>query len=114
MTAADRRLELLEILCDRRYDTVPNLANEFNVSQNTIRNDIIVLSCSYPIYTKCGRVDGGVYVESWYRRGKKYLTDSQAELLERLSKELNATDKQVMDSIIKGFKKSEKCKRFDK
>ncbi len=44
MTAADRRLELLEILCDRRYDTVPNLANEFNVSQNTIRNDILVLS----------------------------------------------------------------------
>ena len=59
MTALDRRAELIEVLCKRRYDTVPNLAHEFGVSQNTIRNDILVLSCSYT-YKSVGGYDGQV------------------------------------------------------
>jgi predicted DNA-binding transcriptional regulator YafY len=55
----ERRQKILEALCLRRHDTYGNLAHEFNVSTGTIRRDIVVLTCSYPIET----VQGG-----WSRR----------------------------------------------
>lgn len=45
----ERRQKILEVLCLRRHDTYGNLAHEFNVSTGTIRRDIVVLTCSYPI-----------------------------------------------------------------
>ncbi len=104
MTAIDRRTELIEVLCERRYDTVPNLAHEFGVSQNTIRKDILVLSCSYPIYTKCGKVDGGVYVIEGYRLGRKYFTANQTEFLERISKNLKGEDLKTAQAMLQTFR----------
>ena len=60
MTPTERRQKLLELLCIRRHDTCDNLAHEFHVSSATIRRDIAVLTCSYPIETVCGRYGGGV------------------------------------------------------
>ncbi len=40
MKAAERRAEILKILCRRRYETISVLAAEFNVSERTIRRDI--------------------------------------------------------------------------
>ena len=56
---SERRQELLEVLCRRRHDTYDNLAFEFNVSRRTIRRDIAILMCSYPIETSRG-YGGGV------------------------------------------------------
>lgn len=112
-SAVERRISILEYLCVKRSSTVTDLSNEFAVTERTIMTDLQVLSCSYPIYTVQG-VGGGVFIEEGYKLGMKYLSDVQAELLERLSKELNTADKQVMDSILKVFKKSEKCKRLSK
>ena len=39
MNASERRQRLLEVLCQRRQDTVENLASEFGVSARTIRRD---------------------------------------------------------------------------
>lgn len=102
MTANDRRMALLEVLCERRYDNVMNLANEFGVSRNTIKNDVVILSCSYPIYTTQG-YGGGVHVVDGYRFGKKYLTEKQQSLLERLGAKLGGEDFDTMKSILKTF-----------
>ena len=66
MTANERRNAILEVLCLRRFETVENLAFEFGVSGRTIRNDVLILSCEYPIYTAKGN-GGGIRVDGNYR-----------------------------------------------
>lgn len=103
-STSERRMSILEYLCEKRFETIENLAFEFEVSRSTIKRDIEILSISYPLYTKSG-IGGGVSVLDDFRLGKKYLSDEQSELLERLLKELNGTDVKVMQSIITQFKK---------
>ncbi len=103
----ERRQALVRLLCERRYETIDNLAFEFSVNRRTIRRDIELLSLSYPFYTTKG-TGGGVHVVEGFRLGMKYLTDSQCELLERLLKTQEGKDKEVLHSIIKTFKKPEK------
>ncbi len=102
MTSSERRNAILEVLCLRRFETVANLAFEFNVTDRTIRNDILILSLDYPIYTSKGN-GGGIRVDENYRLGKTYLKDEQQELLQRLLPELDGKDVEVMKSIIKTF-----------
>jgi predicted DNA-binding transcriptional regulator YafY len=61
----ERRMEIIEALCRRRQDTMANLAAEFGVSVRTIKNDIDILSLSYPIETIRGRYGGGVRHLEW-------------------------------------------------
>lgn len=79
-----------------------NLANEFGVTTRTIRNDINILSLSYPIETIRGH-GGGVKVADGYYLHRKYLKPKQQELLERLCTSLSGSDLEVMNSIIKDF-----------
>lgn len=102
-SALERRQEILEVLCERRHESVENLATEFGVNERTIRRDIEYMTLSYPIFTVPGK-GGGVYVSDGYRLGKKYLTDKQSELLEELSKGLTGNELAVMQSILKTFK----------
>ncbi len=102
MTSSERRNAILEVLCMRRFETVANLAFEFNVTDRTIRNDILILSLDYPIDTSKGN-GGGIRVDENYRLGKSYLKDEQQELLQRLLPELDGKDAEVMKSIIKTF-----------
>lgn len=44
MTASERRMALIEVLCLRRHDTRENLAFEFGVSKRTIEYDVQILS----------------------------------------------------------------------
>lgn len=103
MSANERRMQILEVLCDRRHESIDNLAFEFGVSRRTIRYDIEMLTCSYPIYTTQGN-GGGVHVVDGYRFGRKYMTEEQTELLERLAAKLTGNDFQIMQEIIKNFK----------
>ncbi len=50
MSSMERRMEILEVLCRRRSDTVENLANEFGVSKRTIKYDIASLGSDAGIY----------------------------------------------------------------
>ena len=59
MGTAERRNEIMRILCRRRHESISNLADEFGVSTRTILRDIEVLSIKEPIYTQCGRYGGG-------------------------------------------------------
>lgn len=76
----ERRKLILEKLDKCRFDTVENLAMEFGVCRNTIKNDLIILSCSVPIYTIRGK-GGGVRMADGYYIHNKYLSPSQEKAL---------------------------------
>lgn len=102
MTASERRNAILEDLCMRRYEKVSNLAFQYGVTTRTIRNDILILSLVYPIYTAKGN-GGGIYVDKNFRLGRVYLKSEQQELLERLLPGLDGKDAEVMKAILKTF-----------
>ena len=104
MKASERRQEIFEILCDQRHATMDDLANQFNVSRRTIITDIRELSLIYPIYTVCGKYDGGVYLSDNFRLGKKdYLTPEQEEVLNQLKCLSTFEQREVLQSILKKF-----------
>lgn len=107
----ERRMEIMEVRCYRRQDTMKNLANEFGVSIRTIRNDIDYLSLSYPLETIRGRYGGGVRVMDGFYMNRKYLKPEQQKLLERLSVSLTGSDLNVMESIFKDFALSKQQER---
>ena len=81
---AERRHDLLILLCHRRHETVSALAAHFGVSARTILRDVEVLSLSVPIYTKQGRHDGGVYLMDGYAPERLYLDSDELSLLSGL------------------------------
>ena len=103
MNYAERREAILEVLCIRRHDTYRNLAFEFQVSRETIRQDIAVLMCSYPIETVRGRYGGGVKIADGFYLYRKKLTARQAALLVKLSAQLTGDDLATIDSILRQF-----------
>ena len=106
-STTERRQSILEVLCLRRFDTIDHLADEFGVSRRTIRYDLEVLQCSYPIITSRGG-GGGVRVMEGFFLGMKYMTNEQTALLEKLSVNLTGDELLVMQSILKTFSKHRK------
>ena len=84
MGTAERRYEIMKILCRRRYENMRNLASELGVSMRTIQRDIEVLSLTEPIYTQAGKHGGGVYVVSGYNMNRMYMTNSELDVLRKL------------------------------
>ncbi len=66
MDVAERRHQVLLLLCRRRHETVSALASHFGVSARTVLRDVEALSLTYPIYTRQGRYGGGVYLVDGY------------------------------------------------
>ena len=107
MRPDERRKAIIEILCQRRHETMKNLASEFGVSIRAICYDINILSLTYPLLTLQGRY-GGVYIADGYRLVRKYLTSDQRSLLERLLQDLHGKDRQIMETILSDFALSRK------
>ena len=103
MGLSERRQEIMETLCHRRQETMANMAFEFGVSVRTIRNDIDILSLSYPLETVRGRYGGGVRVMDGFYMNRKYLKPEQRDLLVRLSQNLSGKDLAVMNGILQEF-----------
>lgn len=103
MTPSERREAILKVLCQRRQDTIENLAFEFGVSVRTIKYDIEELTLAHPIETVRGRYGGGVKVADGYYVGRNYLKPNQQELLKRLSATLSGDDLTTMQSIFRDF-----------
>ena len=108
MSAGERRQAIIELLCERRFETRENLASEFGVTSRTIDNDIVYLSDKYPVYTTMGPY-GGVHIMDGYRLGRKYLSDKQSEVLESIISKCTGETLAVLESILCDFKKPE-CK----
>ena len=87
MGTSERRNAILKALCRRRYETINNLATEFEVSERTIRRDIEILSYTEPIYTQSGRHAGGVYVVDGYHMDRMYMADEEIAILQKIKEE---------------------------
>ena len=98
----ERRQKILEILCLRRHETTENLAHEFNVSRGTIRRDITVLTCSYPIETVQGG-HGGVRVADWFHLDRRTLNSDEITFLRKLERLLDSADREMLNRIITTF-----------
>lgn len=112
MGTAERRNEIIKVLCRRRHETINNLAVEFAVSERTIRRDIDVLSISYPIYTQTGKYNGGVYIMDGFILERMYMSDIELEVLKKLCifadnnpSVLNQNEKNTLCSIISTYSK---------
>ena len=89
MGTTERRNAILKALCRRRYETIGNLATEFQVSERTIRRDIEALSYTEPIYTQSGRHAGGVYVVDGYSVDRMYMSEEELAILQKIKAEAN-------------------------
>ena len=81
MTPSERRSEILRLLCKRRHQTAINLATEFGVSERTIRNDLVILSCYYPIQVTRGRYGGGAHLPEWFHLESRMLKEKMSIVL---------------------------------
>lgn len=93
----------MDLLCQRRRETISNLAAELGVSERTIRRDVEMLTLRYPIETVCGRYGGGVRMADWYQQGRQRLTPRQTALLRRLTVGLQGEDLEDMKQILTQF-----------
>ena len=103
MSANERRKQILVLLCQRRRDTVQNLATEFGVCERTIRRDIEELTLTYPLETARGRYGGGVRMADWYFQNRPKLSPKQTALLKRLAVGLYGEDLNEMNQILARF-----------
>lgn len=84
MGTAERRREIIKILCRRRHETLSNLASEFGISERTVQRDIVALSSSFPLYTRSGKYGGGVYVLDGFVMERMYMSTKEISLLQKL------------------------------
>ena len=114
---AERRNEIMSVLCRRRHDTINNLAFEFGVSARTIRRDIEALSLKEPIYTRTGRYGGGIYVMDGYYIDRMYMSDEESEVLIKVFKfavpqdALDSNEVQILRHIIDKYTKPKITKK---
>ena len=118
MGSAERRTQIMRILCRRRHETITNLSKELGVSTRTILRDIEVLGITEPIYTQCGRYGGGVYVTDNYALSKMYMTDKEISVLNKIAFfiethavcNLNDDEYELLKAIISQYTKP-KCRK---
>lgn len=102
MNPWERRQKILEVLCLRRHETTDNLAHEFNVSRETIRRDIRILTCSYPVETVSGG-HGGIRVAEWFHLDRRALNSAEITFLHKLGESLDGSDLEMLNRIITQF-----------
>lgn len=119
MGTAERRYEIIKILCRRRHETIHNLASEFGVSARTIQRDIEALSRTEPIYTQPGKYNGGVYVVDGYFAERMYMTEKELGVLQKLYLTADAQgfllsddEKKMLAVIISQYSKPKNIERI--
>lgn len=79
-----------------------NQGGQPNVSTGTIRRDIVVLTCSYPIETVKGG-HGGVRVAEWFHLDRRMLNAEEIALLRRVGESLDGHDREIINRIVAAF-----------
>ena len=104
MTATERYSEILMKILRCGHVKISDLQEKFQVSRSTIKRDIREISRHFPIRSVEGRY-GGIFLDKDYRFGMKYLTNPQANLLEKISASLTGEDLILMRGNLNMFKK---------
>lgn len=102
LRAVERKIEILKLLTVKKQTTRSELAEEFNVSIDTIARDITDISKLAPIYTKKGN-QGGIYILPEYRSYKNYLSEEHERCLYELMDVANQRQQYVLRDIITQF-----------
>ena len=113
MGTNERRSAILKVLCRRRFETIGNLAEEFDVSERTIRRDIEALSYTEPIYTQSGRHAGGVSVVDGYYMNRMYMSEEEIAVLQKIADRVNQQrfgfllpgEERTLEQIIRAYTK---------
>lgn len=105
MTATERRIQLAIVLRNRKRDTIDNLAFEFGVCRNTIKNVLMFLTEYMCLTTQQGR-GGGVKVDSRSRDPTTF-TEDEWEVLQKLLPQTRGRDHEVLQGIIRKIKRRE-------
>jgi predicted DNA-binding transcriptional regulator YafY len=79
-----------------------NLASELNVTDRTIRNDIICLTVDYPLETIRGN-GGCVKLADWYWPNKNILSQEQQQVLCQMIDMANEHQSIVLRGIISAY-----------
>lgn len=102
LTTYERHESIKLYLFRERETTTMRLAFMFNVSRQTIMNDIVFLSRRLPITTKVGG-GGGIFLDVKFEMPKDYLSNEEEKLLIALSEIVTGKDKQMIMNIINKF-----------
>lgn len=109
MGTAERRLAIMKYLCQKRYVTMLELAEEFGVSVRTVQRDVFELTFLMPLYVKPGRYGGGVYVAETYSMDRMYMSGKETALLGKVKKlvgnQLTEEELSVLDGILTRYTK---------
>lgn len=103
MTAAERRDEIMNVLVTRRQVTASELADMFAVTERTIRNDMLALTCTYPIEPAFGRYGGGYRLADWFRPDRHVLAREQIDAIRKAAQFLEGRDRQALLSVLTQF-----------
>lgn len=107
MPAAERQMLIRDYISDVRHTSIAEIAEQFNVSQSTVRRDLEVITPFTSFYTTAGNGGGLCATDGWYA-SKRYLTQNQEKLLRRLLPGLQPGDKALMDGILQAFSQPQK------
>ena len=100
MTATERREEIMRIMVARRQENMTNLAAELGVTTRTIRTDIEILTCQYPLTTVRGN-GGGVLLDPSYHPYKNTLSRKQTEVLISLLGRATDEERLVVEDLLR-------------
>ena len=109
MGPAERRLEMLKYISGKRYTTLGELAEYFNVSVRTVQRDIYEIEIIFrvPLEVKRGR-HGGITVLGDYTPARVYMQKEESELLEKLASLakdiLSPSENTMLKGIIQKYK----------
>lgn len=102
MPAAERQMLIRDFISDVRHISIAEIAEQFSVSQSTVRRDLEVITPFTSFYTTVGNEGGLHAIDGWYA-SKRYLSKGQEELLRRLLPGLQPEDKALMSGILQAF-----------
>ncbi len=108
MSANERRAEIIRILVTRRQESMQVLARELEVTDRTIRADILALTAEYPLETVRGN-GGGVRIADWYHPHKNILSREQISVLEQLIPQADEEQKRVLDQMLREYGSNKYC-----
>lgn len=113
MKANERRTEIAKLMEVRRISTVVELAADLQVSERTIRRDILELSVDIPLETIQGN-GGGVHIADWYHPHKNMLSQEQSFVLEQLMEYADDRQKEILRQMLAEFSSKAYRQKYEK